>query len=218
VVLVSRQKGTRRPPKVEREAYLAQYTRRKTARVVARADRFRDPEAKPRPWRAVGFATLMLMFAYFSAIGAVFAFDAGETSNAWAGVATALAIAPLSLVVLGKMSRAPTPIKTGLVVAPAAISGFVLFAGLTRDPASALVLSFGVAGALTLRSDPELHSVWRRIGTVGFFLLATFLLRLFAPDAAATIAPLFAYTASFLTDMVTEREARKGQEPRAKNA
>jgi hypothetical protein len=55
--------------------------------------------------------------------------------------------------------------------------------------------------------------VWRRIGTVGFFLLATFLLRWLAPDAAATIAPLFAYTASILTDMVTEREARRGTGP-----
>jgi len=206
---VSRQKGTRKPPKVEREAYVSQYSRRKSERVVARASRFRDPNAKPRPWRAVGFGTLLLMFAYFSAIGAVIAFEDGATSDAWAAVVTSVAVAPLSLVVLGKMSRAPTPFKTGLAVAPVAMSGFVLFTLLTRDVATGLVLSFGIAGALTLRADPTVHSVWRRIGTVGFFVLATFALRIFAPDAAATLAPLFAYTASILTDTITEREARR---------
>jgi hypothetical protein len=209
---MSRQKGSRRPPKADREAYIARYTRQKSERIVARADRFRDPNARPRRWPAIGWATLLLLFAYFSAIGSVFAFEDGDNRNAWAGVATALIVAPFSLVVLGRVSRAPTPIKTGLVIAPAAIGSFVLFSVLTRDPGSAVVLCFGVAGALALRIDPGVHSVWRRIGTVGFFLLATFLFRLFSVDGSATIAPLFAYTASGITDMITEREARR-QDP-----
>lgn len=208
---MSRQKGSRRPPKAEREAYIARYTREKTDRIVARAERFRDPNARPRRWPAIGWATVLLLLAYFSAIGAVFAFDDGDTGNAWAGVATALIIAPLSLVVLGRVSRAPTPIKTGLVLAPPAIAGFLLFSVLTSDPGSAVVLSFGVAGAFALRVDPGIHSVWRRIGTVGFFLLATFLFGLFSVDGSATIAPLFAYTASGITDMITEREARRAE-------
>lgn len=206
---MSRQKGSRRPPKAEREAYIAKYSRQRAERIVARADRFRDPDARPRRWPAIGWATVLLLFSYFSAIGAVFAFEDGENANAWAGVATALIAAPLSLVVLGRMSRAPTPIKTGLLVAPAAIASFGLFAVLTSDPGSAVVLCFGVAGALALRVDEGVHSVWRRIGTVGFFLLATFLFGLFSVDGSATVAPLFAYTASGITDMITEREARR---------
>lgn len=206
---MSRQKGSRRPPKAEREAYIARYTRERSERIVARADRFRDPDARPRRWPAIAWATVLLLFAYFSAIGAAFAFEDGDNGNAWAGAATALLIAPLSLVVLGRVSRAPTPIKTGLVLAPAAIGSFALFSVLTSDPGSAVVLCFGVAGALALRVDPGVHSVWRRIGTVGFFLLATFLFGLFSVDGSATIAPLFAYTASGITDMITEREARR---------
>jgi hypothetical protein len=206
---MSRQKGSRRPPKVEREQRIAKYTRQKTDRIVAKAERFRDPEAKPRRWVAMGWATLLLIFAYFSAIGAVFEFDAGNDGNGWAAVATALVIAPLSLIVLGKISRASTPIKTGLLVSPAAIGGFVLLGALTRDPASAIVLSFGIAGAFTLRLEEGTHSVWRRIGTVGFFLLATVLFGIVSVDGAATVAPLFPYLASGLTDMIMEREKRR---------
>ncbi|HSM01460.1 MAG TPA: hypothetical protein VK960_03320 [Acidimicrobiia bacterium] len=206
---MSRQKGTRRPPKVEREARLAKYTRRKTERIVEKAERFKDPDAKPRRWAAIGWSTLLLLFGYFSAIGAVFEFDDGNTTNGWAAVATAVVAAALSLIVLGKMSRAPTPVKTGLAVVPGAIAGFVLLVALTRDPGSAIVLSFGVAGALTLRLEPGLHSMWRRIGTVGFFLLATVLFGLISVDGAATVAPLFPYVASGITDVIMERERRR---------
>jgi hypothetical protein len=150
-----------------------------------------------------------LMLAYFSAIGAVFEFDEGQNTNGWVAVATAVGVAVISLIVLGKVSRAPTPLRTALVVAPAAIGGFILLGALTGDPGSAVVLSFGVAGAFTLRVDEGVHSVWRRVGTVGFFLMATVLFGLVSVDGAATVAPLFPYLASGLTDVIVEREARK---------
>jgi len=206
---MSRQQGSRRPSKVEREARLAKYTRRRVERVVEKAERFQDPDGKPRRWAAIGWATLLLLLAYFSAIGAVFEFDDGQDANGWAAVATAVGVAVISLIVLGKVSRAPTPVKTALVVTPAAIGGFLLLGSLTADPGAAVVLSFGVAGAFTLRLDEGVHSVWRRIGTVGFFLMATVLFGLVSVDGAVTVAPFFPFVASGITDVMMEREARK---------
>ena len=207
---MSRQKGTRRPSKVERQARLARYTNRKAERIVEKAERFRDPDAKPpRRWAAIGWATVLLLLGYFSAIGAVFEFDEGQDASGWAAVATAVAAAGLSLIVLGRLSRAPTPLRTGLVVTPAAVGGFILLGSLTGDPGAAIVLAFGVAGAFTMRLEQGIHSVWRRIGTVGFFLMAVVLFGLVSADGALTVAPLFPYVATGITDVIAEREAKK---------
>lgn len=207
---MSRQKGTRRPSKVERQARLARYANRRAERVVQKVERFRDPEATPRRrWAAIGWSTALLLLGYFSAIAAIFEFDEGRDASGWGAVATAVAGAGLSLFVLGRVSRAPTPLKTGMVVTPAAIGGFVLLGALTGDPGAAIVLAFGVAGAFTMRLDEGIHSVWRRIGTVGFFLMAVVLFRLVSVDGALTVAPLFPYLASGVTDVIAEREARR---------
>jgi len=209
---MSRQKGTRRPPKPERRAYVDRYAKRKADRVVAKAEAFKESMGEPRRWRAVGLATLLLVFGYFSVIGAVAANEDGEVSAARTAMIMAALVAPLSLAVLGRVSQAPTPVRTALVAGPLAIAGFALVGSLTGDSASALVLSFGIAGAVAMRTDSGVHSVWRRIGTVGFFLIATVVIRLVSAEVAVTVAPLFPFVATGITDMITEREFRRPEQ------
>jgi len=158
-----------------------------------------------RRWGAVAVATVMLLFAFAGVVTAIVEQDAGNTSNARSAVIIAALIAPMAVYALGLISRAPTPLRTALFVAPAAMSGFALLAMLLREPATAVVAAFGVGGAFVLRIDPEVHSVTRRISVVGLLSVVTLVAYQVAAEIVIVVAPLLPFTGCMVADITSAR-------------
>jgi hypothetical protein len=203
---MSRQKGRRSAPRPDHDAYVESLHRR------GRRERVRleptDPITQARRWGAVAVASVMLLFAFAGVVTAIVDQDRGDTSSARSAIIIAAVIAPMAMYSLGLVSRAPTPLRTMLVTAPASMAGFALVAALLREPATAVVAAFGVGGAFTLRADEGVHSIPRRISIVGVLAVLTLVIYRVVPDATIIVAPLFPFAACAAADVVSERSPK----------
>jgi len=200
---MSRQKGRRTAPKPQHDAYVHSLT--------TRGRRTRPPAPLPgapitpaRRWGAVGVATFLLLFSFAGVVTAIVEDDRGNTSNARSAVILAVIIAPLAIYLLGLISRAPTPLRTAALVAPATMAAFTLLAALLREPATAVVAAFGVGGAFVLRLE-EGTSVVRRISVAGMLAILTLVAYRFVPDVMIVIAPLLPFTGCAVADKIPQR-------------
>lgn len=147
-------------------------------------------------------ATLPLTFAF---TGVVIAVVEQEENPSAASTAFAIAVAliPVTFMVLGRVSRAPQPVRATLFFAPLAIAGYLVLAWAIGEPTSPLVLSFGAAGAFVLRSEP-VHRVSMRLAVVAGAALLTMLLAVLAPAAAVVLAPFLPFPALAIADRLAE--------------
>lgn len=206
---MSRQKGRRSAPRPARQAYVESLHQRSRRVRPPRPDRGASITTARR-WGAVGTGTVLLLLAFAGVVTAIVERDNGNTADARSAAIIALLVAPLSLVFLGVISRARSPVRTAFLAAPAAMAGFFVLAGLLRDPATAVVAAFGVGGAFVLRVDEGVHSVPRRLSVVGILTVMTLVAYQVLPDATIVVAPLLPFVGCALADLTVRTASVAG--------
>ncbi|WKZ82436.1 MAG: hypothetical protein QY307_10185 [Acidimicrobiia bacterium] len=205
---MSRRKGSRERPRAEQRQYREKFTGggRRTRPVPAASPARTDPGepiTRARRWAAALLATVVLIGAFVAVVMAIIAQDEGREEAATRATAVAAGLVPVALAVLAMVSRTPKPMRRVLLATPLSIAGFAGLATLLREPATALVFSFGVAGAFLLRADAG-HRVTLRISMVSLAAAATLLLAVLVPEAAVLLAPLLPFPASVAADILAE--------------
>ena len=200
---MSRQKGSRQRPVADRTRYREQFSRRSKRPTAPPAVIIGEPISRRRRWAAALGATFVLLIAFTAVITAIVQQDRDNAGGASIAVAVAAALVPVAFTVLARVSRSGRPLRSVFVVAPLAIAAYLAVGSLVRDPTSALVLAFGIAGAFVLRADP-VHRIPMRITAVGVLSAVTLLLAVVAPVAAVVVAPFLPFTALVVADIVAE--------------
>lgn len=202
---MSRHQGHRERPRADQRAYRARYTRssRKTSS-PRRAPQATGAVADSRRWVAIAMATFGLVVCFGAVITAIVEEDDGSTAAARTAIAFAAAMVPVTLLLLAKISERERPLRTVMLASPLVIAGFLGVGGLLREPATALVASFGVAGAITLSALPH-HRMQLRLSLVGIATAITLLLAFAVPSASVIAAPFLPFPALGIADRLALR-------------
>lgn len=201
---MSRQKGSRKAPRVERQRYREQYARpARSARVRAEQT---EPITRRRRWGAALWATLALVMTFGAVVTALVQEDEGNRDAASTAITVAAALVPLVFALLAMISRRRRPVTTLALASPLAIAGFLGLGYMLGDPSAALVFSFGIAGAFVLRAEP-VHRVPMRVSFVSAGTLAILVLSYVAPAGAVLLAPFVPFTVLVIADIVAEGRA-----------
>lgn len=118
-----------------------------------------------RKWLAVGFATVITLPAFWLLVVAVVATDPDSEIDAPVGalVGIGLALVPVALYVLARVSRREQALQSAAV---GSAVGIVLAGALSfvlREPLSPLVAGIGAGGVLALRRHPDTTTAARSI-------------------------------------------------------
>jgi hypothetical protein len=202
---MSRRKGARGRPQKDRRAYREQFTSPRQRPVEARD--LGEPISRRRRWGAALAGTLVLVVAFAAVINAIVQLDAGDEGGSSTSIAVAAGLVPICFTVLVVVSKAPRPVLYVAMATPMAIAGFIGLGAILQDPATALLTSFGIAGALVMRAEPDVHRTSLRISFVGVAALVTLVLGFVAPAGAIVLAPLAAFPVSVVADIISEGRA-----------
>ena len=181
--------------------------RRRPARTIL------APLSPQRKWRAITFATLVLVPAFWSMLAGFVAMaddDAGAGPNPGAAVAFGLCLVPFVFLVLAFASEHPK--APGAVVKA---MGLTVLVGITvsavaADAATGLVAGIGAGGIVALRMDAD-HTWRSRAVAVLAASVYTFVLLRAAGAIVLLPAPIFPFTAIGLADHVMERRSGRRQ-------
>lgn len=165
------------------------------------------PLSPRRKWRAILFATLLLVPGYWAMLAGVVALasdDGGGVGSPGAYIAFGLALIPFVFVVLAFVSEHPR--------APGAVVKAMALALLVGIPASAIaadavtgfVAGVGAGGVVALR--PEALHDWRpRVIAVVAASAWVFLTIRTAPEVAVLLVPVLPFTSIGVADHIAER-------------
>lgn len=171
------------------------------------------PLSPQRKWRAITFATLVLVPAFWSMLAGLVALaddDVRGGPNPGAAVAFGLCLIPFVFLVLAFSSEHPK--APGAVVKA---MGLTLLVGIpvsavAGDAATGLVAGIGAGGVVALRMDAD-HTWKSRALAVAAASVYTFLLLRVAGAIVLLPAPVFPFTAIGLADHVMERRSGRRQ-------
>jgi hypothetical protein len=166
-----------------------------------------EPLSPQRKWRAITFATLLLVPAFWALLAGLVstaADDKAGAPNPAAALALGFAIVPFVFVVLAFASGHPR--------APGAVlraMGLALLVGIpvsaaAGDAVTGVVAAVSAGGAIALRSDPGHTGRARAVG-VAVATAYTFLLVHTVSALVLLPAPIFPLTAIGVADHLSER-------------
>jgi hypothetical protein len=179
------------------------YTRPERRKGKARQVAAGTPEiSEGRRWTAIALGTFGVVVCFAAVVTAIVEEDNGNSGRVGTAIAFAAAMVPVSLLLLGKISDRPRIVRTVILVSPLVIVGFFGIGGLLREPATALVLAFGVGGALTMSARPE-HRVQFRFAAVAAATAITLVLALTVQEAAIVLAPFLPFPAIGVADRIS---------------
>ncbi len=164
-----------------------------------------DPRRK---WLAVGFATLVTLPAFWLLVAAVVAADPDSDLDAPVGlmVGIGLALLPLALYVLARVSRQEQALRTAALGGAIAVvvAGALSFA--LREPLSPLVAGIGAGGVLALRRHPDATSTSRWVA-VGLATAYSAAMVWFVPQLSLGLSPVLPLAAVAAADGYMVRRA-----------
>jgi hypothetical protein len=172
-----------------------------------------EPLSPQRKWRAITFATLLLVPAFWSLLAALVATgaDGGESEaapNAAAALALGLALIPFVFMILAFVSdqrRAPMAVLKAM--------GLTLLIGipvsvLAGDGVTGIVAGVGAGGIVALRADAA-HNWRARAVAVFIAALYAFILVRVAGAVALLPAPILPFTGIGVADHISERKLER---------
>lgn len=175
-----------------------------------------DPLSPRRKWRAILFATLLLLPAYWGiVIGVVsVASDSPDAPPAGPPIALGLTLLPFVFIVLAFLSahpRAPSAVLKAM--------GLTLLIGIpvsaiAPDAITGLVAGIGAGGIAALRTDAEGAWKARALGVLAVSIYAFLMVRL-VPDVTLFLAPTLPFTCLGVADHLVERRSEKAEEREA---
>ena len=204
---VSRQKGHRGLAAPERQAIRERYSRPARQRRTRLTERpqWDQPVSNGRRWSAVLAATVVSVVVFGFLANAIVAIGDGNTSIAvMSGTGAALLI-PVLLVVVGFVSRAPSPWRTAAVWSPLVLAVFGVASLVAREPATGYVLAVGFGVAHAMRAEADVHPRSWRMWTAVALAAYTKVVFLLSPGLAIVAAPLLPAAGIAIIDSVSER-------------
>ena len=205
--VVSRQKGHRQRSAPERRAIRERYSKPAPRRRTRLTERLRWDRSvtSGRRWSAVLAATVVSVVAFGLLANAIVGAGDGRDSVALLSAAGAALLMPVLLLVVGFVSRAPTPWRTAAVWSPAVVAVFVAVSFAAREPVTGYVLGVSMGVARALRADEGVHDrSWRMWTAVGLALYSK-VVYLLSPGLAIVAAPLLPAAGMAIIDSVVER-------------
>jgi hypothetical protein len=170
-----------------------------------------DPDAPLDPrrkWLAVGFATVVTLPAFWLLVAAIVAADPDNDFDAPVGVfvGIGLALLPLALFVLARMSRHGQPVRAAALGGTIAIvlAGALSFA--LREPLSPLVAGLGAGAVIALRAHPDTTTTARSIAVTVATAYSVAMVW-FLPQLALGLSPMLPLAAVAAADGYMARRA-----------
>lgn len=204
---MSRRRGRRQTPASERRAIRDRYssTPRRRRTPLTKRPQWNRPVTSGRRWSAVLGGTVVSVAAFVLLVMAIVSTGEGDRSSAALSAVGAALLIPILLVVVGLISRAPTPVRVSVIWSPVLVVIFAAMSFLAGEPATGYVLAVGVGVAQALRAEPGVHNrswrVWTAAGLAGY----TKVVFLLSPALALAAAPLLPVVGVAVIDSVTER-------------
>lgn len=162
-------------------------------------------------WKAITFATLLLLPGFWALLAGLVAIADGDTDgpNPAAALALGLAVVPFVFLVLAFVSRNARPSRAVLQAMGLALLVGIPASALAGDAVTGIVAGVGAGGIRALRPEPD-HG-WRpRACAVAIAAVYTFVLARSTGALVLLSAPIFPLTALGLADQWVEwrRERR----------
>lgn len=204
---MSRQRGHRKLAAPERRAIRERYpspARRRRTRLTERPEWDR-PVTSGRRWSAALAATAVSIVAFGLVANATVATGDADTTIAVASAVGAALLMPVLLLVVGFVSRAPSPWKTAAVWSPAVLAVFGAVSLIAGEPVTGYVLAVGIGVAHAVRSESGIHHRSWRLWTVAGLAVYTKVVFLLSPGLAIVAAPLLPAVGIAIIDSVSER-------------
>ncbi|MGH2755372.1 MAG: hypothetical protein ACRDLB_13215 [Actinomycetota bacterium] len=172
-----------------------------------------EPLSPQRKWRAITFATLLLVPAFWALLAALVAAGTDEVEsgpNPAAALALGLALIPFVFMVLAFMSQHPrAPVAVVKAMGLALLVGLPASA-LASDGVTGIVAGVGAGGIVALRADAA-HN-WRiRAAAVAAAAVYVFILVRIAGAIALLPAPILPFTGIGVADHIAERKQEREQ-------
>jgi hypothetical protein len=163
-----------------------------------------------RKWRAITFATLVLVPGYWALLAAAVsaAPDTDGGPNVIAALALGLTLVPFSFIVLALLSEHPRAPGAVLRAMGLAVLVGLPVSAIAGDAVTGIVAGVGAGGIAALRMD-EPHDRRTRIWAVVIAALYTFTLVRLVALLVLLPAPIFPYTALGLADHWSERRVER---------
>ena len=173
-----------------------------------------EPLSPQRKWRAITFATLVLVPAFWSLLVGLVAgaSDDGSGVNVAAAVALGMALVPFVFVVLAFASehpRAPAAVVKAMWVS---LAVGIPASAVAADAVTGIVAGVGAGGVVALRADAAHNWRHRAIGVAVAAVYAFVLVRTIGAVALLP-APVFPFTAIGIADHLSERRAATTHQP-----
>jgi hypothetical protein len=169
-----------------------------------------QPLPPQRKWRAITFATLALVPAFWALLVGLVALasDDADAPNPGAPMAFGLAVIPFVFVVLAFMSEHPRPSSAVLRAMGLSLLVGVLVSAVAQDAVTGIVAGVGAGGIAALRRDPD-STTRARVLAVVVAAAYTFVLVRLAGGLVLLPAPIFPFTAIGVADHLAERAAQR---------
>ena len=172
-----------------------------------------EPLSPQKKWRAITFATLLLVPAFWSLLAGLVAVASDDAvadtgPQPASGIAFGLALIPFVFIVLAFASGHPNP--AGAVVRA---MGLTLLVGIpvsavAGDAVTGIVAGVGAGGIVALRMDAD-HNWRARAVAVLVAAVYTFVLVRTAGVITLLSAPIFPFTALGIADHLSERRRER---------
>jgi hypothetical protein len=200
-----------RPERSSSRTRPSTWERRSTGDASRRRSAPVDPDAPLDPrrkWLAVGFATVVTLPAFWLLVAAVVAADPDSDLEAPVGVfvGVGLALIPVALYVLARVSRHPEALKAAVFGGSLGIvlAGALSFA--LREPLSPLVAGIGAGGVIALRRHPDTTTAARAIA-VAIATAYSAAMVWFVPQLSLGLSPMLPLAAVAAADGYMARRA-----------
>jgi hypothetical protein len=169
-----------------------------------------QPLSPRRKWRAITFATLALVPAFWSLLAGLVAAASDEPDAPDPGPALAfgLALIPFVFVVLAFASEHPRAPSAVLRAMGLALLVGIPVSALAQDAVTGIVAGVGAGGVAALRRDPDSTTRSRALAVVVAAAYVFVLARL-AGGIVLLPAPIFPFTAIGVADHLAERRAEQ---------
>lgn len=203
-----------RPERSSSRVRPSSWERRDTAEPPRRGRAFPEPVGPDAPldprrkWLAVGLATVVTLPAFWLLVAAVVAADPDNDFDAPVGVfvGVGLALVPLALFVLAKVSRHEQPFRAAAMggTIGVVLAGVLSFA--LREPLSPLVAGLGAGAVIALRTHPDTTTAARSIA-VAIAAAYSAAMVWFVPQLSLGLSPMLPSAAVAAADGYMARRA-----------
>ncbi len=168
----------------------------------------RPPLTTKQKWKAIVYATLVLMASYWAIVFAFILSEVEDGPSPGPPLALGLALVPFVFVVLSMVSQhADWPGATLKAMGVAAVFG-VLVSAFAADAVSGLVAGFGAGGILALRAGDHHRWTGRALAVAGVTVYVMIVLRVVSV-AGLVFGPLLPLPALAVADAFMDYRAAK---------